>query len=62
MSVIPLATQDDCHITAATTVIVGLPFQNCKAHFDTSGDKPVRWYEAQLLNYGLPPSRTTRPR
>ncbi|KAM7199367.1 hypothetical protein V8F20_005762 [Naviculisporaceae sp. PSN 640] len=29
-----------------------------KAHFDTNSDKPAHWYEAQLLHYGLPPSKT----
>ncbi len=29
-----------------------------KAHFDASEDRPGHWYEAQLLHYGLPPSKT----
>lgn len=32
-----------------------------KAHFDGSDpvtDRPAHWYEAQLLHYGLPPSKT----
>ncbi|KAK1828135.1 hypothetical protein QBC39DRAFT_359930 [Podospora conica] len=29
-----------------------------KAHFDTSENRPAHWYEAQLLHYGLPPSKT----
>lgn len=31
-----------------------------KAHFDSGSDKdhPVHWFEAQLLHYGLPPSKT----
>ena len=32
-----------------------------KAHFegsDSSKDRPAHWYEAQLIHYGLPPSKT----
>ncbi|KAK9424646.1 hypothetical protein SUNI508_03522 [Seiridium unicorne] len=32
-----------------------------KSHFNTTGsekDKPAHWYEAQLIHYGLPPSKT----
>ncbi|KAI0162760.1 hypothetical protein BJ166DRAFT_276876 [Pestalotiopsis sp. NC0098] len=32
-----------------------------KEHFQSSGsgkDKPAHWYEAQLIHYGLPPSKT----
>lgn len=28
-----------------------------RAHFDASADRPAHWYEAQLVHYGLPPSR-----
>ncbi|KAK0708381.1 hypothetical protein B0H67DRAFT_648451 [Lasiosphaeris hirsuta] len=29
-----------------------------KAHFERVEDRPAHWYEAQLLHYGLPPSKT----
>lgn len=28
-----------------------------KSHFETSDNRPAHWYEAQLLHYGLPPSK-----
>ncbi|KAM7198649.1 hypothetical protein V8F33_004916 [Rhypophila sp. PSN 637] len=66
MSAIPLASQDGWSYGSGDFYVEAsghsrhrrATLPELKSHFDTSSDRPAHWYEAQLLHYGLPPSKT----
>ena len=67
MSLAPAATRDgwsysgELHVEASNNRHRRATLPELKAVFDGSDgakDRPAHWYEAQLIHYGLPPSKT----